>query len=148
MLLAAKRGPHTNGLSPPNWRSTPVVRKLGDEVLHWVAVVTAHKALDPAALPARRRGRSSRHERECVYVTRLDRREVAAIKRCDGIDVASLGEHDDGSVDDAQREIRVLLGQLDDPPPIRVQDGLDQQLTPLEGAREGDLGVRSDAVTE
>jgi len=25
---AAKRGPHTSGLSPPNGRSTPVIRKL------------------------------------------------------------------------------------------------------------------------
>jgi hypothetical protein len=33
MLPAAKRGPHTNGLSPPNGRLTPVIRKLGDEVL-------------------------------------------------------------------------------------------------------------------
>src|SRR4051812_47339841 len=32
MLPAAKRGPHTNGLSPPNGRSTPVIRKLADEV--------------------------------------------------------------------------------------------------------------------
>src|ERR671936_209712 len=40
MLPAAKRGPHTNGLSPPNGRSTPVIRKLTDEVLYWVAVVS------------------------------------------------------------------------------------------------------------
>src|SRR3954471_13208386 len=86
MLPAAKRGPHTNGPSPPNGRSTPVVRKLAD---------------DSAA--------SSGHERQCVYVTRLDRREVAAIKRCDGVEVESFGEHDDGSVDDAQREIRVRV---------------------------------------
>lgn len=39
MLPAAKRGPHTNGLSPPNGRSTPVIRKLADEVLYRVAVV-------------------------------------------------------------------------------------------------------------
>src|ERR1700727_1626483 len=32
MLPAAKRGLHTNGLSPPNGRSTPVIRKLGDEL--------------------------------------------------------------------------------------------------------------------
>jgi hypothetical protein len=38
-LPAAKRGPHTNGLSPPNGRLTPVIRKLGDEVLYAVAVV-------------------------------------------------------------------------------------------------------------
>jgi hypothetical protein len=31
---AAKRGPHTNGPSPPNGRSTPGIRKLADEVLH------------------------------------------------------------------------------------------------------------------
>src|SRR5215217_324765 len=35
MLPAAKRGPHTNGLSPPNGRSTPAIRKLADDVLHW-----------------------------------------------------------------------------------------------------------------
>src|SRR5215218_5934295 len=39
MLPAAKRGPHTNALSPPNGRSMPVIRKLRDEVLYWVAVV-------------------------------------------------------------------------------------------------------------
>src|SRR4051794_15214335 len=33
MLPAAKRGPHTNGLSPPNGRPTPGIRKLADEVL-------------------------------------------------------------------------------------------------------------------
>src|SRR4051812_13900970 len=31
MLPAARRGPHTNGPSPPSWRSTPLSRKLGDE---------------------------------------------------------------------------------------------------------------------
>ncbi len=50
MLPAARRGLHTNGLSPPNGRSTPVIHKLGDEVLHCVVVPglgggrTSHRA--------------------------------------------------------------------------------------------------------
>src|SRR4051794_17552948 len=41
MLPGAKRGPHTNGPSPPNGRSTPLIGKLADEDLSWVAVAPA-----------------------------------------------------------------------------------------------------------
>jgi hypothetical protein len=41
MLPGVRHGPHTNGPSQPNWRSTPLIRKPADEILSRVAVVPA-----------------------------------------------------------------------------------------------------------
>ena len=57
-LPAARHVPHTNGPSPPNGRSTPLIRKPADERPSWVAV---DPALGGAAISLRARLLLGRH---------------------------------------------------------------------------------------
>ena len=60
----------------------------------------------------------------------------------------ALGEGDERRVGYAEGEIEVLLHQLGYALPFRLEDRFDDEFAGGDGAREGKLGVRADAVAE
>ena len=73
---------------------------------------------------------------------------MPVIEGGDRVGLESLRERDDRRIDDPEREIVILLGQLGDAGPVGVEDGFAEQLGGGERARERDLGVCADAVCE
>lgn len=68
------------------------------------------------------------------------------IERCDRVGMMTLGESDHRSVHDPEWKVEVLLGEVSDPLPLRVQDRFDHELSIGDRAGERQLSMDADPV--
>ncbi len=74
--------------------------------------------------------------------------EVTAVERRQSLDTEPLAGGHDRGVENAERQVTVLLEQIDDACPIEGLDRLDQNLAVTQGAGKRLLRRRADATTE
>ncbi len=70
------------------------------------------------------------------------------IKRCDRIGTVSLCERDHGGVHDPERKVEILLGEVGDPLPLRLEHRLDDDFPVGDRTAKRQFGMGTDPVCQ